>query len=183
MFLSLAPFAATADSAPWLLTVTVGRYTDQHYEDILAQTPLVFEPARLVNVALARPFAAGQRHRWEIEAQAGKYYGAQHHWEFDGVVIWRWTDFPWNRWLVTTAAVGDGLSYASVVPPLELASHTNRGAARLLNYTLIETTFAPPQARHWSLVVRVHHRSGLYGTFGGVHGGSTVIAVGVKFAF
>ena len=54
---------------------------------------------------------------------------------------------------------------------------------RLLNYILGEMTVAPPQVKDWSLVVRVHHRSGVFGLFDGVEGGSNVIGAGVKFHY
>lgn len=182
--LSAIPATAAENTGQWLLTAYVGRYTDQHlYEDILGQRSLHFEDAWLFDAALAKPFSCGPSHCWEAEGQVGKYAGAQTQWEFNGLAIWRWTDFPWNAHLATTAALGDGLSYDTVVPPLELASHTNEGARRLLNYFLIETTFAPPWAEDWSLVVRVHHRSGVFGFLGGVHGGSNDIGVGLKWAF
>jgi hypothetical protein len=183
MLLAARP-AGAEDAFKWALTVSAGRYTDQYlYEDVLRQHALVFENTWLMNVALAHPFSVGARHQWELEGQVDKYAGQQQHWELNGLILWRWTDFPWNRWLRTTAAIGDGVSYATVVPPLELASNTNTGSQRVLNYFLIETTFAPPQARNWALVVRVHHRSGILGLYGGVHGGSNVISVGTKFLF
>lgn len=173
-----------AKPVPWLLTLYAGRYTDQRLlEDVLGQNALHFEQDWLLAAALARPVYTGDCHDWEIEGQLAKHAGEQTHWETNGLVIYRWTCFPWNGFLRTSAAIGDGLSYATAVPSLELASHTNVGAQRLLNYLLIETTFAPAWAKDWSLVVRIHHRSGIFGLFGGVHGGSEVIAVGVKITF
>lgn len=180
----LVTSAARADEpSPWYLSLYAGRYSDQHlYEDILGQKPLRFENAWLVTAAVTHPISAGPRHRWEVEAQAGKYAGAQTEWEFNGLVIWRWSDFPWNRRLATTAALGEGMSYDTEIPPLELASHTNTGTQRVLNYFMLEATFGPPDA-DWALLMRVHHRSGVFGLYGGVHGGSNVIAVGVKIGF
>lgn len=174
--------AARAASVPDALTLYAGKYTDQRLaEDVLGNRALHFEQSWIVAGAWAHTFSESKNHGWELEGQVVKHMGLQTHWEFNGLVIWRWTNFPWNRYLKTTIAVGDGLSYATVVPPLELASHTNTGATRLLDYFLLETTFAPPWADNWALVTRVHHRSGAKGLFDGVHGGSNVIAVGIKF--
>lgn len=172
---------ACAASTPDSLTLYTGKYTDQRLaEDILGNRALHFENSWIVAGAWARTFSESENHRWEIEGQVVKHMGRQTHWEFNGLVIWRWTEFPWNAYLKTTVAVGDGLSYATEVPPLELESHTNTGAARLLDYFVLETTFAPPWADNWALVTRVHHRSGVKGLFGDVHGGSNIIAVGIK---
>ncbi|HET7649307.1 MAG TPA: hypothetical protein VFL15_01230 [Gammaproteobacteria bacterium] len=53
----------------------------------------------------------------------------------------------------------------------------------MLNYILIEATLAPPQVDNWNFAKGVHYPSGIFGPFGGIHGGSNVIAVGVKFRF
>ena len=123
------------------------------------------------------------KHQWELEAQLGKHYRGQSHLELNLVAIYRWQKTPWDNILKTSFAIGDGLSYASEVPPLEAASHTNTGAARLLNYIMVEMTAAPPQAKDWAMVVRVHHRSGVDGLFNDVKGGSNVIAIGLKFRY
>ena len=75
------------------------------------------------------------------------------------------------------------MSYASEVPLLEDLSELETGSTRLLNYLLIEATFAPPKEEHWALVFRIHHRSGIFGVFDDVSGGSNVIALGIKYTF
>jgi len=89
----------------------------------------------------------------------------------------RWTLFPWDRFVDTSIAVGEGLSYATSRPRIE-----NRGeAARLLNYLMFEMELTPLQDSPWSLVGRIHHRSGVFGIFGGVRGGSNFIMIGVRY--
>ncbi|ALP51943.1 hypothetical protein Tel_01650 [Candidatus Tenderia electrophaga] len=166
------------------MALYVGKYSDDRLGDVLVSKPIDYLDSYMVTVALGRAFAfASPSHQWEWEAQLVKHFSRQHHWELNALVIYRWQRFPWHRVLRTTLALGDGLSYASEVPPLEAASHTNEGATRLLNYILVEMTAAPPQVTDWSLVVRVHHRSGVYGLFDDVEGGSNVIGVGIKFHF
>jgi len=170
--------------ASYSLTLYAGKYSDDTLGDILVNKPITFENAWLSVVALARIFPLqSPSHQWEIEGQLGHYYVEQTHWEMNIVAIYRWKRFPWNNYLNTTMALGDGLSYANRVPVLELNSPTNKGATRLLNYIVFETTFAPTWEKTWSLVTRVHHRSGIYGIFNGVEGGSNIVAVGVKFLF
>lgn len=179
---SVAPLRAAAND--YALTVYAGRYSDDRLGAVLVSKPIDFEDSWFAAAALSRAFAfTSPSHQWEIEGQIGRHFRGQSHEEFNLLAIWRWQHFPWNHRLRTTAAIGDGLSWATRVPPLEEASDTNVGATRLLNYILIEFTFAPPQAVNWSLAVRVHHRSGVYGLFDGVEGGSNVIAAGIKWHF
>lgn len=173
-----------ASAAQRYLTVYGGKYTDESLGNVLVNKPVAFEHSFLGVAALARTLGGTARpFQWEVEAQLGKHGGIQFHWEFNLLPVIRWQRFPWNRHLNTTVAIGNGLSYAGSVPPLERSSPTNIGATRLLNYVMVEMTVAAPQLVDTSLVVRVHHRSGIYGIFNDVHGGSNIIAVGVKQAF
>lgn len=175
---------ARIDSPSHSLTLYAGKYSDDTLGDILVNKPITFENAWLGVAALARIFPLlSPSHQWEVEGQLGHHFVEQTHWEMNLVAIYRWKRFPWNHYLDTTIALGDGLSYATEVPPLELSSPSNEGATRLLNYIVVETTFAPPWAKSWSLVTRVHHRSGIFGMFNDVDGGSNIVAVGIKFLY
>lgn len=180
LWLSLAHAANAAD----YLTLYLGKYSDDRLGDVLLSKPVAYMDSYLGVAAWSRAFAFDSpAHRWEVEAQAGKHLRTQHHWEFNLLALYRWQRFPWRNTLQTSVAIGDGLSYATTTPPLEAASTTNVGATRLLNYILVETTFAPPAVTGWSLVVRVHHRSGVYGLFDDVEGGSNVLAAGIKLRY
>ncbi|MDQ2069414.1 hypothetical protein [Natronospira bacteriovora] len=136
-------------------------------------------------VALSYSWHESERVSWEWEGQLVRHYGMQHHWESNVVLVARWMDFPWDRWLDTRFAFGQGLSYAWEVPPLEPRSEPDdEGSARLLNYLLMELEFAPPSPdSQWSAMIRLHHRSGVFGTFSGVEGGSNFIGLGLRYRF
>ena len=181
--LCIALFTPTlCHAADRYLTIYHGKYSDERLGDVLLSKPIEYFDSYLGVIALSevKPFK-NPRHQWEIEAQVGKHYQGQTHGEFNVAAIYRINRPAWGKLHKTSVAIGDGLSYASETPPLELASHTNEGATQLLNYIVFEMTTAPYQAEDWSLVVRVHHRSGVFGIFDGVRGGSNVVAVGVKF--
>jgi len=168
------------------LTLYGGAYSDNALiEEILPLREIKFEDAHLGVVAYTEPFHRfwEGKARWEWEVQAGKYWGDQDHWELNALIVLRWLHFPWNRHVRTTFAIGDGVSYASKVPQLELASHTNEGATQLLNYLLLEWTLGLPEQPDWDLSLRIHHRSGIFGLYDGVDGGSNVLAAGLKFTF
>lgn len=166
------------------LTLYTGKYTDDRLGDVLLNKPVDEINSYLAVIAWSKAFQfKNPNHQWELEAQLGKHYRIQKHTELNLLAIYRWQKTPWQHILKTSFAIGDGLSYANKVPQLEAESHTNVGATRLLNYILVEMTVAPPQTKDWSIVARVHHRSGVYGLFNDVEGGSNVIAIGLKFHY
>jgi hypothetical protein len=166
------------------ITVYAGKYTDDKLGEVLTNKPITFEHSYLGVIAFSHTLGETLRaYQWELETQIGKHGGAQTHWEFNVAPVIRWKRFPWNDFLNTTVAIGDGLSCATEIPPLEQSSSTNEGAARLLNYFLFEMTAAPPGEYRWSIVGRVHHRSGVFGLFNNVHGGSNIVAIGLKFTY
>ena len=166
------------------LTAYGGASTDGTLvRDILLFGGFTVEDSYLAAIAVSEPVYYHERYQWEVEGQVVKHFGLQDHWEFNALIALRWKYFPWNKHVKTSFAVGDGLSYATEVPLLEDLDEPETGSTRLLNYLLIELTFAPPKEEHWAFVFRIHHRSGIFGVFDDVSGGSNVIALGIKYTF
>lgn len=116
----------------------------------------------------------------ELEAQVGKYFGDQDHWEFNlPIVGLRWHRFPWDAYVATSLAWGIGPSYATEVPPVEL--ETNDSSSRWLVYWYAETTFGPPAAA-WEILLRLHHRSDSFGLVA-EDGGSNAVCAGLRYRF
>ena len=109
--------------------------------------------------------------------------GAREHriYEFDPYVAFRWANLPWNNYVTTSLAVGEGISYASSVPSIE--KRKNQNTKRLLNYLMLEATFALPNYPQLQLVARIHHRSGAFGLYHAGNSGSNVIGLGVRYLF
>lgn len=168
----------------WSVTLFGGPLTtDSTTDDILVGSPS-FEDSYIVGAALNKGLVTVIEHLdIEAEAQAVRHFGDQDHWEFNGLLVARWTRFPWDHVIDTTVAIGDGLSYPTELPPLEIERHGREASRRLLNYVLGEVTFALPDVPEWSLVWRFHHRSGFFGAFDGVTEGSTVIGGGIRYRF
>jgi hypothetical protein len=95
--------------------------------------------------------------------------------------VFRWQPFPWDRYLDTSFAIGEGLSYATDDPEIETEKHDR--TSRVLNYLMLELAVAVPQQPRWTLFGRVHHRSGVFGLFDGVTGGSNVVGAGIRYTF
>lgn len=119
--------------------------------------------------------------RLEGEGQVAKHWGEQDHFEFNALLGLRWLPFPWDRYLDTSFAMGAGLSYATDEPEIEVEK--NDRTARMLGYLMFELGVVVPQQPKWTLFARVHHRSGAFGLFDGVSGGSNVVGAGLRYSF
>lgn len=163
------------------MTIYGALLADNNFEEMFYK-PKFVSNYELIVVALSRKIGSPIKHlQFELEGQAGKHFGGQNHMEFNGLIIARWLTFPWNKHLNTSFAVGDGLSLATEIPKLEALQQEKTN--QLLNYILVEITLSLPQTPQWSLVWRVHHRSGVYGLFNGVYGASNAMGVGLRYSF
>ncbi len=176
-------FAAEAtprdtDTAPWAVTGLVGRHDDSRFLEILALEGGQWRSSYLAGGILARELDEWRRGglAWEAELQLFRHTGDQSLWEGVAAVNMRWTRFPWNRVLDTSAGFGQGVSVASERPPVE------EDTRRLLHYMHVEVEVRPPGAEHVSLVSRLHHRSGAFGLYG-TEGGSNFLTLGLRYRF
>jgi len=169
----------TRSANPWYMTMVGGVYSGSQLLEIPASLKL--KDSYTFGVSVSKQFAEWTRYmRVEGELQVLKHIGDQDNWEFTGSVNLRWVVFPWNRYVETSVALGEGLSWATEIPALEKADPTNSSNSQLLNYVLLEVTFAIPESP-WSLVTRIHHRSGAWGLFG--HSGSNILEAGIRYRF
>lgn len=101
--------------------------------------------------------------------------------EFNPYLSFRWANWPWNHRVVTSLAIGEGLSYDTSVSSLE--KRTNQNTKRLLNYLMLEAAFGLPQYPEVQLFARIHHRSGAYGLYRAGNTGSNSVGAGVRYLF
>lgn len=152
--------------------------------DILRYLSPEFRSSYLVCISGGRILRKGRWINIEAECQLAAHSGMQSHIETNAVIVARWMHFPWDRWLDTRFAFGEGLSYAWRTPFLEPRKDPEaEKSTRLLNYLLAELEFFIPGLASWSKFVRIHHRSGVLGLFGGVVGGSNFIGFGLRYKF
>jgi len=178
--LTLVSAPAAFAEKEWAVTVLGGQYSGSQLLKLGGGT-LDFKDSYTAGLSLSYQFVDwGPHMRWELEGQALKHVGEQEHVEFASSINVRWITFPWNRYLDTSVAIGGGLSVTSEVPVLEKRDPDNSRAATLLHYLLIEAAVGLPSS-NWSLVARVHHRSGIFGLFS--HSGSNVLALGLRYRF
>lgn len=164
------------------LTAYSGAYTDASLpEDIVFLKDVELEDAQLVAVALSQVLGEPTTpYRWEVEGNVAHWFGDQDHTELNGLIVLRHTELPWDPWLDTSFAFGNGLSLASSIPDLEERFHPDTGSTRLLYHIAVEIEVALPGLAGWWSLLRVHHRSGVFGTFSDVDGGSNAITLGLR---
>ena len=98
----------------------------------------------------------------------------QNFWEGTLGIGLRWWIQPW-----ISLAVVEGVSLNTTVSDYERKSWPN--STQFLNYLAAE--IAVDINPRWSVVGRIHHRSGAYGTYSGVEEGSNGYLIGVRYSF
>lgn len=103
---------------------------------------------------------------------------------FSPYMMARWSKFPWSDTLRTTFGLGGGLSWATDIPSIEIEpDEPNGDYSKLLFYIAIEATVTLPKYKNWQLVYRLHHRSGIFGTFQADNSGNTAVQLGLRHYF
>ena len=80
--------------------------------------------------------------------------------DLNGGVMVRWRDFPWNRYVYTTFAIGAGLSYSFRVWEADYARHPGEERSNLKFWMPIEFTLAHPRYPRHQLTAFIDHQSG-----------------------
>jgi hypothetical protein len=121
----------------------------------------------------------------ELEAVVLKHFDQQDHWEIAGGAFARTGQIPLFLDLELNLAAGAGLSYALSDANLEIGDGGQRGVDtyRLQIYLAFETELVHGAVPGWSLVGRIHHRSGGYGLLTEQGSGSNFIGLGLRRGF
>ena len=171
---------ADATQYKWFFTLYGGVHVQPDLEHALTFQWQSFDNSYMAVAALAREL--WRYEQWislEAEGQVGKFFGDDDGWQFNGLLIARWNKFPWDKYVETSFAMGDGLSYNTDVTTVE--EEDDEDAGNWLNYLLFELTLGLPEHPRWDLVYRIHHRSSVRGLIGA--GGSNYVTLGVKYSF
>jgi hypothetical protein len=186
LFFALSQAAAdddkTDDVQPykWFFTLYGGAFTDSDLEDDLTFNWDFGDHTYIIVGALARELWRYEDFiSFEVEGQLGKYFGQEHQGQINGLIIARWLKFPWDQYVDTSFAVGDGLSYNTETSKVE--EEDDEDAGKWLSYLMFELTLGLPKYPRWNFVYRIHHRSSIRGRIGA--GASNFVAVGIKYSF
>ncbi|MEQ9364709.1 MAG: hypothetical protein RIF32_10715 [Leptospirales bacterium] len=174
----------------WDISFYRGKYSRTNLGDIMLAGRTKYEPSFISVLSFARPLPYRLwRADLEGEGQLVRHTGVQKHLEFNGVVLARITE-PF-RGTPFSVGIGEGLSLATRNPDLEntrrslfspnLSTETSR---KLLNYLVFELEMAVPLDYYEPRAfVRVHHRSGIFGTLCPSICGSNFVAYGMRFSY
>ena len=170
----------TVEKYKWYFTLYGGANTQSELEDNLIFDIHSGDDTYIIVGALARELWRYEDFiSFEVEGQLGKYFGQEHQGQINGLIIARWLKFPWNKYVDTSFAVGDGLSYNTHTSDVE--KDDDEDAGRWLNYLMFEVTLGLPKYPRWDFVYRIHHRSSIRERIGA--GASNFVTVGFKYAF
>ena len=186
--LSSLPHAApaVADDQRDFVSAYAGVNFQERVLDFFRDMSPTFQSSYIYALAGTWSWARTKRARWELEGQIVRHSGLQQHWEINLVPTVRWMNTPWDHVVDTRFAIGWGLSWASQEPPIEPRQEEEVGqgdSTQLLSYNVLEIEFMSPDGGDWSGFVRLHHRSGVRGVFGGVKGGSNFLGAGIRRYF
>jgi len=177
-------WADDGTSSPYAVAVFGGEGTERNFSETLSN-PFANDTTsdRMLALAVTRELAWYRNMlSFEVEAMYAYHFDRETYSEFGGAVYARWHDFPWNQYLLTTFAVGLGPSYTTIYPELETQDNPDN-RSRWLNQLNLEATFALPRYPSTSLMLRLQHRSGVFGTFGGVWDASNFLVIGLRQHF
>lgn len=166
-----------------------GWYVEEGMSDIFVsnpETPLTWTYAgdHLVAGAVTRRIATLWRHvDVEPEFGIGKRFGKQWETEVWGAFFFRWRGFPWDDKLITTVAVSTGMNYATDISDVEQERARDGKGDQWMHFFSPEITFALPSHPDVELLLRLHHRSGVFGLVSDAWGGAQYATIGLRFRF
>jgi hypothetical protein len=167
---------------PWAVTIYGGLVSTERLSTILLEpwnASVETDTPWLGGSISKRIGALGKGLTFELEGGAGYRFSNEDAGEVWGGLFARWDRFPWQDKVYTTIAVSTGLNYATRVSEIEWSENNSK----LLHYLGPEITIADPDNKNLEGVLRLHHRSGVYGTFNGVRGGSNIVTIGARKRF
>lgn len=166
-----------------------GRWYVTGYAGVMAQNKLSsvvrfdadLQSDILVGAGIGREFAAISdelRFEWEANVAVRQDpFGTLGDFRF--MLGARWTAFTWNASVPTTFAVMTGPSYLTGKSAYEIRKGQTE---RFTNGMAFELTFAPPDREDLRGVLRIHHRSPLFGE-AGTASPSDAVTLGLQYRF
>jgi hypothetical protein len=100
--------------------------------------------------------------------------------DYNAGLMFRWRDWPWNRTVYTTFAIGLGVSYSSKVWTFDKQRHPGEYRAHLKFWLPIELTFAHPKSPQHQIMLFIDHQSGGHITD---EGGQDAWGIGYRYNF
>ena len=179
----LFPCKPSQAAEKWFVSSYAGQYSNTALNEII-RLNTDFEHSHVYVFSVGKELATYRDVLgYELEAQAAWHSGMQHHEELNCAFTLRWLPFIWDRYVDTSFAFGNGLSYATSDPELEIREGDEHKTSRVLYYILVELAFALPRQPQWNLFVRIHHRSSVFGLIDNITTGSNFVGLGLRYKF
>jgi len=167
----------------WFLSVYGGQLSDTAFNEVI-RFNTQFENYYLAAVALGKElWSYRETLALEAEGQAVQHFEGKDHQEFNALLILRWLPFPWDNYIDTSIAFGNGISYATRDPEYEEKEADDNVTSQWLYYLMLEIVFSLPEEPSWAVFTRVHHRSSVFGLIDGVFAASNYVCVGLRYRF
>ncbi len=185
--LTFAASEASASASPWSITVYGGPATYTVFTQIVAGKTRL--NGGMLSIAADRRLAYlgwGWNLLGEVQFQQfafGTSYttGSAYPSIALGLGV-EYHHFPWEETLPTAVSIFMGPSY-SFGPPQAYPTAAWGRRKSLLNYLSFEFAFAVPKLRNWDAVLRVYHRSGVWGIYSLDADECSVVGVGLRYRF
>ncbi len=169
-------------SSEWALSLYGGPGTNDIMQNIVRANIPQISPSSFIALALDKKlFHLSQNGQFELETQIGKHFENSLAYELNGLIVFRWTLLPWSKFIRSSFGFGNGLSYATAFNSIEATAGPD--LSKLLYSILLEFDFSLSDTDTWSIVTRVHHRSGIFGLITRANQGSNYLCLGVKVRF
>jgi hypothetical protein len=179
----LLPFSPCQAAGKWFASVYAGQYSNTALNEII-RLNTDFERSHVYVLSLGKELGIYKDViGYELEGQVAWHSGMQHHEEINGSFTLRWLPFIWDKYIDTSFAFGNGLSYATDEPELEIREGDEEKTNRWLYYILVELSFALPKQPQWDLFIRIHHRSSVFGLIDNISTGSNFVGLGLRYKF
>jgi len=166
----------------WNVMLFGGALNSGSLEDVLL-FKTGYEDAGFVGLAFGREVYSNEWFSIEVEGGVGLLAGDSHGSQIWGAGYARWNRFPWNNIVKTSIAASIGINYSFRDIDFEQRTAAPGKSKQLLHYFSPEITFALPEFQHTELVVRIHHRSSVYGLFDCRRCGSNTPTIGLRHRF
>lgn len=176
VYIALSAIPVAHAKSPWSATLYTGVASNRNFTDILEHGFSVQNA--MIGFSLNRKLIdLGGRVSLSAEGQITQYT-LGHNYESAALGIGvEFSRFPW-RW-PTTLSIYTGPSYA--INPVTTAKHF-KGKA-LLNYLGMELAVGLSKRNNWDGVVRIYHRSGMWGIYSLNYDENSMIGIGIRHRF
>jgi len=166
----------------WSLHFYGGPSTKVPLVEIIRFSVPTMEPYSILSVGATRALGTSDAGlRWEVETGLTKHLERANLFSLSAAIGARWLRPPWHQVFPGSFYFANGLSLANGEPGVEVEAigRTNR----LLYHIILEYEFRANESSRWSFFFRDHHRSGAYGLFNGITGGSDFLCLGIRRSF